>query len=498
MGGDLGNLVLGLTTALTSANLLYCLIGILLGMASGVLPGIGPAAMIAMLIPLTFSLPPVGAIILLASVYNGAQHGSAMAAILASSSENIATGGPTTDGRRMAWQGQAGRAIGVTAISSIVAATLVSIAIAFFSPAIAAFGLTLGPAEFFSAILLTLAVSLLVSRGSLLGAIGMMLFGLLLGIVGTDLNTGEMRLTFGRAELADGIGVMAVAIGAFAIGEAIATIERNDRRGVIIKQITNLLPTPGDLLRIIPSILRGSFFGSLFGLLPGAGPGLASYGSYEIERRTSKFGNEIGSGIVEGVAAPAAANKAGLQTSFIPMLALGIPSNAAMALLISGLHIHGIAPGPAMLTSQPQLFWGLIAAVWVGTVLLVLLNLALIRAWIKVLQVPYQFLYPSLLGFCAISVYSSDFAPFSVYLMCLFGLLGYVFRKIGSDPTPMLLAFVVAPLFEEHFRRALVISKGDYSTFVTRPLSGVMLAIAVVALVLLATFWRARSEHYVD
>ncbi|MGE0628983.1 MAG: tripartite tricarboxylate transporter permease [Hyphomicrobiaceae bacterium] len=496
MGADLANLMLGITTVLGFVP--YCLAGLLLGMVSGVLPGIGPTAMIAMLIPITFAFPPVGTIILLASVYNGAQHGSALAAILASSSESIATGGPSTDGRRMAWQGQAGRAITVSAISSIIAATLVTIAIAYFSPAVAAFGSALGPAELFSATVLTLTVALMLSRGALLIALGMVILGLLLGIVGTDMQTGQLRLTFGAIELADGISVIVIAIGAFAIGETIAAIQRDDRRGVVLRQVKSLLPMPNDLVRIIPSVLRGSFFGSLLGLLPGAGPAFASYGSYEIERLTSKHGKEIGQGVVEGVAAPAAANKAGLQSSFIPMLAFGIPSNAAMALLISGLMIHGIMPGPGLLTNQPQLFWGLISSVWLGSVLMAVLSLILIRGWIRILDVPYQLLYPSVLGFCAISVYSVSNSVFDVYLMCVFGLLGYIFKRLGSDPTPMLISFVVAPLFEENFRKAMILSKDDYSIFLSRPLSSAMLASAVVLLALIAIFLRSRNEHYVE
>ncbi|MET0218210.1 MAG: tripartite tricarboxylate transporter permease [Burkholderiales bacterium] len=483
----LDNLALGLQTALTFANLGYCLLGVFLGTAIGVLPGLGPVATIAMLLPVTFGLPPVSALIMLAGIYYGAQYGGSTTAILVNLPGESSSVITALDGYQMARQGQAGRALATAAIGSFFAGTVSTILIALFSPPLAEVALKFGPAEYFSLMVLGLIASIVLAQGSLLHALGMILIGLLLGIVGTDVNSGMARYTFDLPELADGINFVIVAMGVFGLGEIISNLEHELTRTVMLKKVTGLMPTKDDLKRIVGPVLRGTALGSVLGILPGGGAMLASFSAYALEKKISKNSANFGKGAIEGVAAPESANNAGAQTSFIPMLTLGIPSNPVMALMIGALIIQGIQPGPSVMTEQPELFWGIIVSMWIGNLFLLVLNLPLIGLWVKMISVPYHFLYPAILVFCCIGVFSLNNSSFDVYLMALFGLAGYIFRKLECEPAPMLLGFILGPMMEEYLRRALLLSKGDPMVFLTRPISAVMLALAFGAIIVVLT-----------
>ena len=491
----LANVGLGFQTALGPLNLLYCLVGVFLGTAIGVLPGLGPVATIAMLLPVTFGLPPVPALIMLAGIFYGAQYGGSTTAILVNLPGEPSSVVTALDGHQMARQGKAGRALATAAIASFFAGTIATLIIALFAPPLAAFALKFGPAEYFSLMVLGLVASIVLAHGSLLHAIGMILLGLLLGLVGTDINSGMSRFTFDVSELGDGIGFVTLAMGIFGIGDIIANLEHERTRNVTQKTITGLMPTREDWRRIIGPILRGTALGSALGILPGGGALLASFGAYSLEKKLSRNPARFGEGAIEGVAAPEAANNAGAQTSFIPMLTLGIPANPVMALMIGAMIIQGIQPGPTVMTEQPNLFWGLIVSMWIGNVMLLVLNLPLIGLWVRIISVPYHLLYPAIIVFCAIGVFSLNNNTFDIFLMGLFGVLGYVFRKLGAEPAPMLLAFILGPMMEEFLRRTLLLSRGSPTVLVTSPISGVMLALAVIALiiVLMPTFKQRRE-----
>jgi TctA family transporter len=491
----LANIGLGFQTALGPLNLVYCLVGVFLGTAIGVLPGLGPVATIAMLLPVTFGLPPVPALIMLAGIFYGAQYGGSTTAILVNLPGEPSSVVTALDGHQMARQGKAGRALATAAIASFFAGTIATLIIALFAPPLAAFALKFGPAEYFSLMVLGLVASIVLAHGSLLHAIGMILLGLLLGLVGTDINSGMSRFTFDISELGDGIGFVTLAMGIFGIGDIIANLEHERTRNATQKTITGLMPTREDWRRIIGPIVRGTVLGSALGILPGGGALLASFGAYSLEKKISRNAAEFGKGAIEGVAAPEAANNAGAQTSFIPMLTLGIPANPVMALMIGAMIIQGIQPGPTVMTEQPDLFWGLIVSMWIGNVMLLVLNLPLIGLWVRMIAVPYHLLYPAIIVFCAIGVFSLNNNTFDIFLMGLFGVLGYVFRKLGAEPAPMLLAFILGPMMEEFLRRTLLLSRGSPTVLVTSPISGVMLGLAAIALiiVLLPTFKQTRE-----
>jgi TctA family transporter len=494
----LGNLGLGLQTALTLSNLFYCLVGVFLGTAIGVLPGLGPTATIAMLLPITFTLPPVSALIMLAGIYYGSQYGGSTTSILVNLPGEAASVVTTLDGYQMAKQGRAGAALATSAIGSFFAGTVATFLIAGFGPPLAAIALKFGPAEYFSLMVLGLVASVVLAQGSLLHAIGMVVLGLLLGLIGTDVTSGSQRYTFDIPYLADGIGFVTVAMGMFGLGEIIRNLETESERSVIIAKITSLMPTRDDWRRMIAPILRGTFVGSALGILPGSGSILGSFAAYSIEKKVSKNAAQFGKGAIEGVAAPESANNAGAQTSFIPMLTLGIPSNPVMALMIGAMIIQGIQPGPSVITEQPALFWGIIVSMWIGNLFLVILNLPMIGIWVRMIMVPYQFLYPAILVFCAIGVFSLNNSTFDVHLMALFGVLGYVFSKLGCEPAPMLLAFILGPLMEEYLRRAMLLSRGNPWVFVQRPISATLLMLAVLAMctVLIPAFSKTREEAF--
>ncbi|MBA2350963.1 MAG: tripartite tricarboxylate transporter permease [Burkholderiales bacterium] len=492
----IGNLGIGLDAALTWTNLMYCFIGVFLGTLIGVLPGLGPTATIAMLLPITFGLPPVSALIMLAGIYYGSQYGGSTTAILVNLPGEAASVVTAIDGYQMARQGNAGKALATAAIGSFFAGTVATFLLAVFAPPLAEIGLKFGPAEYFSLIVLGLVASVVLAHGSLLHAIGMVVFGLLLGLVGTDVNSGMARYTFDLPELADGISFVVVAMGIFGIAEIIRNLEDEKTRAVTVKTITGLMPTKADLKRIAGPILRGTAIGSALGILPGSGSIMGSFAAYSLEKKISKNSAQFGKGAIEGVAAPEAANNAGAQTSFIPMLTLGIPSNPVMALMIGAMIIQGIQPGPSVVTEQPALFWGIIVSMWIGNLFLIVLNLPLIGLWVKIITVPYHLLFPAILVFTAIGVFSLNNREFDIYLMALFGLLGYIFVKLDCEPAPLLLGYILGPMMEEYLRRVLLISRGDPIVFVTRPISAAMLALAVIAMIIvLAPAIRKKREE---
>jgi putative tricarboxylic transport membrane protein len=494
----IANLGLGLSTAATPINLLYCFIGVFLGTLIGVLPGLGPTATIAMLLPITFVLPPASALIMLAGIYYGSQYGGSTTSILVNLPGEAASVVTTLDGYQMARRGRAGVALATAAIGSFFAGTVATLLLALFAPPLSALALEFGPADYFSLMVLGLVASVVLAQGSLLHAIGMVVLGLLLGLIGTDVTSGAQRYTFDIPQLADGIGFVVVAMGMFGLAEIIRNLESESERAVIIAKITNLMPTRDDWKRMVAPILRGTAIGSAVGILPGSGSILGAFAAYSIEKKISKNSAEFGKGAIEGVAAPEAANNAGAQTSFIPMLTLGIPSNPVMALMVGAMIIQGIQPGPSVMKEQPALVWGIIVSMWIGNFFLIVLNLPLIGLWVRLIMVPYQLLYPAILVFCGIGVFSLNNSEFDIYLMALFGLLGYVFVKIGCEPAPMLLAFILGPLMEEYLRRAMLISRGNPLVFVQRPISATLLALAVLAMcaVLIPAFSKTREEAF--
>jgi TctA family transporter len=404
----------------------------------------------------------------------------------------------TLDGYQMARQGRAGAALTASAVGSFFAGTVATFLIALFAPPLAEIALQFGPADYFSLMVLGLVASVVLAQGSLLHAFGMVILGLLLGMIGSDVTSGAQRYTFDIPELADGIGFVVVAMGMFGLAEIIRNLEREEGRSLMVTKITSLMPTREDWKRMIPAILRGTAIGSAVGILPGSGSILGSFAAYSIEKKVSKNSSQFGKGAIEGVAAPESANNAGAQTSFIPMLTLGIPSNPVMALMIGAMIIQGIQPGPSVITEQPALFWGIIVSMWIGNFFLIVLNLPLIGLWVRLIMVPYHFLYPAILVFCAIGVFSLNNREFDIYLMALFGLLGYVFSKLGCEPAPMLLAFILGPLMEEYLRRAMLISRGDLMVFLKRPISATLLGLAVLAMcaVLIPAFGKTREEAF--
>ena len=495
----LNNLALGFTVALSFQNLLWCFLGVLLGTLVGVLPGIGPVATIAMLLPVTFTLPPVSALIMLAGIYYGAQYGGSTTAILVNLPGESSSVVTALDGYQMARQGRAGPALGIAALGSFFAGTVSTLVIALFAPPLAEVALKFGPTEYFSLMVLGLIAAVVLAHGSLIKAIAMVILGLLLGLVGTDVNSGVARYSFGISELSDGIGFVTVAMGVFGISEIMANLQQQDTRDIFVAKIDRLLPSMDDLKKCIPSVIRGTVLGSALGILPGGGALLASFAAYTLEKKSAKPPRNFGKGDIRGVAAPESANNAGAQTSFIPLLTLGIPTGAVMALMVGAMTIQGIAPGPQVMTQKPDLFWGMIASMWVGNLMLVLLNLPLIGMWVKFLTIPYRFLFPAIILFCCIGVYSLNNSPMEVYITAGFGVLGYFFGKLGCEPAPLLLGFILGPLMEENLRRAMLISRGDPSVFFTRPIScGMLVAAMLLLVIILLPVVRKKKEEAIS
>ena len=480
----LNNLIMGFGVAVTLQNLLYCFIGVLVGTLIGVLPGIGPLGTIAMLLPITFNVPPVAALIMLAGIYYGAQYGGSTTAILVNIPGEATAVVTTLDGHQMAKNGQAGIALGIAAIGSFFAGTVATIMIAALGVPLTKVALLFGPADYFSLMVLGLMFAVVLARGSILKAIAIIVLGVLMSTVGTDLETGEERLTFGWNEISDGLEFTTIAMGIFGFAEILKNLENPEARGVVHAKIGRLLPGWAELKQSAFPILRGTFIGGGLGILPGNGAVLGPFAAYTIEKKLAKDPSRFGRGAIEGVAGPESANNAGAQTSFIPLLTLGIPPNAVMALMVGAMTIHGIVPGPQIVSKQPQLFWGMIASMWIGNVMLLIINLPLVGMWVKLLKVPYRLMFPSIVLFCCIGIYSINNAPIDVMMVAVFGLFGYFLIKFGLEPAPLLLGFVLGRLMEEKLRQALVISRGSMMTFMERPLSGSLLVLAVLVLVI--------------
>ncbi|MEP9369216.1 tripartite tricarboxylate transporter permease [Xanthobacter sp. VNH20] len=492
------NLGLGFSVALSFQNLFYCFVGVLLGTLIGVLPGLGPIATIAMLLPITFGLPPVSALIMLAGIYYGAQYGGSTTAILINLPGESSSVVTAIDGHQMARQGRAGAALATAALGSFFAGTVATFLLAVFAPPLAELALKFGPPEYFSLMVLGLVASVTLASGSVVKALAMIVLGLLLGLAGQDIYTGVPRFDFGVPDLADGFDFVALAMGMFGLGEIIRNLEDESQRSLVAAKVKSLMLTKDEFKAIIAPVIRGTILGSFLGILPGGGAMLSSFASYSVEKKISKTPGRFGKGAIEGVAGPESANNAGAQTSFIPMLTLGIPSNPVMALMIGALIIQGITPGPNVVTEKPDLFWGVIASMWIGNFMLVLLNLPLIGMWVRLLTVPYHILFPAIVAFCCIGVYSVNNNTFDVYTMAMFGVLGYVLVKLDCEPAPLLLGFVIGPMLEEYLRRAMLISRGDATVFVTRPISAILLFLAAAALVvvLLPSVQKTREEAF--
>ncbi len=482
----LNNLILGFENAVTLQNLLYCFVGVSVGTLIGVLPGMGPVATVAMLLPITYSLDPSAALIMLAGIYYGAQYGGSTTAVLVNIPGEAAAVVTCLDGHQMAKRGRAGAALGIAAIGSFIAGCFATVLIAAFAPPLTQLAFKFGPAEYFSLMVLGLVSAVVLANGDLLKAIAMIFLGLLLGLVGTDINSGAMRYTFGVGELMEGLDFVALSMGIYGFAEIMRNLEITQSRSLVPGKVGTVLPTKEDLKASAGPIARGTLLGSFLGILPGGGALLSSFASYTLEKKLGGAHAKpaFGEGNIRGVAGPESANNAGAQTSFIPMLTLGIPSNAVMALMIGAMMIHNITPGPQVMTQDPGLFWGLIVSMWIGNLILIILNLPLIGLWVQLLKVPYRWLYPAILCFCCIGVYSISNNVFQIWMTIGFGVLGYLFYKLDCEAAPLILGFILGPMMEEHMRRALLLSRGDLTVFFTSPISAVLLLIAAILLLL--------------
>ena len=499
----INNLALGLETAVTFQNLFYALMGAILGTLIGVLPGLGPVATIAMLLPSIYALDATPALIMLAGIYYGAQYGGSTTAILINVPGEASSVVTALDGYQMARKGRAGPALAAAGLGSFFAGCVGTLVIAAFAPPLTELAFQFGPAEYFSLMVLGLIGAVVLASGSLVKAIAMIILGLLIGQINTDVISGVPRFSFDIPELTDGIGFVTIAMGVFGFGEIISNLGRPaEQREVFTKEVKGLMPTRQDVRDAFPAVLRGTALGSLLGVLPGGGALLSSFAAYTIEKKVKMRPGEVpfGQGNIRGVAGPESANNAGSQTSFIPMLTLGIPPNAVMALMVGAMTIKGIQPGPQVMTSNPELFWGLIASMWVGNLILVILNLPMIGIWIKLLTVPYRFLFPAILTFCCIGLYTLNNNNFDVYMAVIFGLIGYIFYKLNCEPAPLLLGFILGPMMEENLRRALLLSRGDWTTFMSRPLSAGLLiaALLMIVVVMLPSIRNKREEAFQD
>lgn len=491
----LNNLLLGFSTALSWYNLFYAFVGCLLGTLIGILPGLGPLATISMLLPITFGMDPTSALIMLAGIYYGAAYGGSTTAILVNLPGETSSVVTVIDGHQMAKQGRAGVAIATAAIGSFVAGCIGTLILAAFATPLSEMAFRFGSAEYFSLMVVGLIGAVSLSSGSVIKAIGMIIIGIILGTIGTDLESGVQRYTFGIPHLWDGLDFIVIAVGLFAFGEVIGTLEEKDEKTEVTTVVGRLMPNKEDFRRMTPSILRGTGLGSILGILPGAGLSIASFMSYSLETKVSRYRHLLGKGAIEGVAGPESANNAAAQTAFIPTLTLGIPGSATMALLLGAMIMHDIQPGPQVMTNNPELFWGLIASMWIGNLMLVMLNLPLVGVWVKLLQIPYHVLYPAIMLFCCIGVYASQISVLDVYLAAGFGFVGYVFRKLECEPAPLVLGFVLGPLMEAHFRRAMVLSQGDFTTFIREPISAGFLLVALLLLLLaIVPMFRKRRD----
>lgn len=481
----LGNIQLGFSTAVSIQNIGYCFLGVFLGTAIGILPGLGPLATIAMLLPITYALDPISALIMLAGIYYGAQYGGSTTAILVNLPGESASVVTTLDGHKMALKGRAGAALAIAALGSFFAGTVGTAMLAGFAPILAGLAFRFGPAEYFSLVMVGLVAAVTLARGSMLKAFAMVICGLLLSCVGIDMNSGVGRMDFGMIELVDGIEFVAIAMGLFAFTDIIVNSSKVERDAPPkIAKVTELWPNRREFRESWPASVRGTALGCILGLLPGGGAVLSSFASYSLEKKLSKTPEAFGDGAPAGVAGPESANNAGSQASFIPMLTLGIPSNGTMALMIGAMMIHDVIPGPQIMTQNAPLFWGLVASMWIGNLILLLLNLPFIGLWVRLLSIRYSLLAPAILIFCLIGLFGINTHSFEVYLGAVFAALGYLFYRLRCEPAPLLLGFILGPLMEENLSRALVLSRGDLGTFIDRPLSAALLAIAFALLLM--------------
>ena len=495
--GLISNLMLGFDTALSLQNILYCTIGVTIGTLIGVLPGMGPVATVAMLLPATYALPPTSALIMLAGIYYGASYGGSTTAILVNIPGEASAVVTCLDGHMMAKRGRAGSALGIAAIGSFFAGCVATLLIAAFAPPLTELAFQFGPAEYFSLMVLGLVSATVLATGSLLKAICMVLLGLLLGLIGTDVNSGAFRFTFGLDELQDGIDFVPLSMGLFGFAEIMRNLEGNMSRSLVPNKVKNILPSWQEIKVSVGPIVRGTALGSILGVLPGGGALLSSFASYTAEKKLAgdKADPPFGYGNIRGVAGPESANNAGAQTSFVPMLTLGIPSNAVMALMIGAMMIHDIVPGPQVMQSDPGLFWGLIISMWIGNLILVVLNLPTIGVWVQLLRVPYRWLFPAILVFCCIGVYSINNNVWDVWIAIFFGFAGYVFGKLGCETAPLVLGFILGPMMEENLRRAMLLSRGDPSVFVSSPIScGLLIAAVLMVFLVAAPAFRKTRE----
>lgn len=495
--GLISNLMLGFDTALSLQNILYCTIGVTIGTLIGVLPGMGPVATVAMLLPATYALPPTSALIMLAGIYYGASYGGSTTAILVNIPGEASAVVTCLDGHMMAKRGRAGSALGIAALGSFFAGCVATLLIAAFAPPLTELAFQFGPAEYFSLMVLGLVSATVLATGSLLKAICMVLLGLLLGLIGTDVNSGAFRFTFGLDELQDGIDFVPLSMGLFGFAEIMRNLEGNMSRSLVPNKVKNILPSWQEIKVSVGPIVRGTALGSILGVLPGGGALLSSFASYTAEKKLAgdKADPPFGYGNIRGVAGPESANNAGAQTSFVPMLTLGIPSNAVMALMIGAMMIHDIVPGPQVMQSDPGLFWGLIISMWIGNLILVVLNLPMIGLWVQLLRVPYRWLFPAILVFCCIGVYSINNNVWDVWIAIFFGFAGYVFGKLGCETAPLVLGFILGPMMEENLRRAMLLSRGDPSVFVSSPIScGLLIAAVLMVFLVAAPAFRKTRE----
>jgi len=492
----LSHLTTGFSVAAAGLNILYCFIGVLLGTLVGVLPGIGPVTTVAMLLPFSFTLPPESALILLAGIYYGAQYGGSTTAILVNIPGEASSVVTTLDGHKMALAGRAGPALGIAALGSFFAGCVATALIVIAAPPLAAIALQFGPAEYFSLMVCGLVAAVVLATGSVIKAIAMVVLGLLFGLVGTDINSGVRRFDFGITGLADGIEFVALSMAIYGLAEIAVNLERREASGQVTTAIGRVWPSWQDIKHCIPAVLRGTGLGSLLGVLPGGGALLAAFAAYTLEKKVAKPPRHFGNGDIRGVAAPESANNAGAQTSFIPMLTLGIPSNPTMAMMIGAMMIHGISPGPRVMTDRPGLFWGIIVSMWIGNLMLVVLNLPLVGIWVKLLRLPYRFLFPSIVVFCCIGTYSVNSSITDIYVMAFLALFGYCCIKLDCEPAPLILGFVLGPLMEENLRRALLISRGDAMVLLQEPISLAFLLVSAGLLLIVAmpTIRRKRDE----
>ena len=500
MEAFLGNLAMGFGVALTLNNIFLCFVGCMVGTLIGVLPGVGPIATIAMLLPITFGFDPTGALIMLAGIYYGAQYGGSTTAILVNIPGEATSVVTVLDGHQMAKQGRAGVALGMAAMGSFFAGTVATLFIAALGQPLTKLAQLFGPAEYFSLMIMGLVFAVVLARGSILKAMCMILLGLLLATVGTDLETGQERMTLGIQDLSDGVDFAVLAMGIFGFAEIVRNLENPETRDVVRAAIGRLWPSKDDFRQSYFPILRGTLIGAILGILPGNGAVLGPFASYTVEKKIAKDPKRFGRGAIEGVAGPESANNAGAQTAFIPLLTLGIPPNAVMALMVGAMTIHGIIPGPQVMTKNPELFWGMVASMWLGNLMLVIINLPLIGLWVKLLQVPYRMMFPAIMIFCCIGIYSINNSTSDVLFTAFFGLVGYTLLKFGFEPAPMLLGFVLGKLMEEKLRQALILSRGSFSTFIERPVSAGLLLVAIVmlAIALLPSIQKGRDEVFTE